>query len=98
MKFQENNCNEKEKIPKKTNRPKINFFYERNYNSWSFMTKKKVFDFDLKKMPKTETSNTTCIAKKNKAKPYVDFCQNTYRYKNIHSGTNLFKTKKKQRL
>ena len=42
---------------------------------------KKVFDFDLKKMPKTETSNTTCIAKKNKAKPYVDFCQNTYRYK-----------------
>lgn len=47
----------------------------------SLSWQKKVFDFDLKKMPKTETSNTTCIAKKNKAKPYVDFCQNTYRYK-----------------
>jgi hypothetical protein len=96
MKFQENNRDEKEKKSQE-NRPKINFFYERNYNSWSFMTNK-VFDFDLKKMPKTETSNTTCIAKENKAKPYVDFCQKTYRYKNIHSGTNLFKTKKKQRL
>ena len=65
----------------------------------SLSWQKKVFDFDLKKMPKKQKQATQLALKKtNKAKPYVDFCQNTYRYKNIHSGTNLFKTKKKLRL
>ena len=34
----------------------------------SLSWQKKVFDFDLKKMPKTETSNITCIAKKTQSK------------------------------
>lgn len=57
---------------------------------------KKVFDFDLKKMPKTETSNTTCIAKKQ-SKTVRRFLSEYLQIQNIHSGTNLFKTKKKQK-